>query len=57
MGDAIRLTAVAKRYIAGLVRLEERLVIILDINKLFAQGEIELDPSSASQISPTESGA
>jgi purine-binding chemotaxis protein CheW len=60
----IAMTAVAKRYIAGLARLEERLVIILDIEKLFGPDEIELDPAlvphpvaTASPTSPTESGA
>ena len=60
----IAMTAVAKRYIAGLARIEERLVIILDIEKLFGPDEIELDPASvphpvatASPTSPTESGA
>ena len=60
----IAMTAVAKRYIAGLARLDERLVIILDIEKLFGPDEIELDPTSdpqpiatASPTSPTESGA
>ena len=61
----IAMTAVAKRYIAGLARLDERLVIILDIDKLFGPDEIELDPASlphpvataSSPMSPTESGA
>jgi purine-binding chemotaxis protein CheW len=60
----IAMTAVAKRYIAGLARLDDRLVIILDIDKLFGPDEIELDPSeiphvvaSKTPIGPIESSA
>ena len=60
----IAMTAAARRYIAGLARLEERLVIILDVEKLFGPDEIELDPASfphpvatASPSSLSESGA
>lgn len=59
----LAMTAVAKRYIAGLARLDERLVIILDIDKLLGSDEIELDPSLSVQpvatafpTSLTESG-
>ena len=59
----IAMMAVAKRYIAGLARLDERLVIILDIEKLFGPDEIDLDPGSvpnpiamACPMSPIESG-
>ena len=58
------ITAVAKQYIAGLARLEDRLLIILDIDKLFEPDELDLDPASspqpvatASPTSATESGA
>lgn len=56
----IAMTAVAKRYIAGLARLEDRLVIILDIERLFGPDEIELDPTAPATVVPTspqESGA
>ncbi|WZP00222.1 chemotaxis protein CheW [Isosphaeraceae bacterium EP7] len=59
----IAMTAIATQYIAGLARLEDRLIIILDIDKLFARGEIELDPSSglsvaaALPVMSTEKGA
>jgi purine-binding chemotaxis protein CheW len=45
----IAMTAVAKKYIAGLARIDERLVIILDIEKLFGPDEAEFDPSLISQ--------
>ena len=51
----IAMTAVAKKYIAGLARIDERLVIILDIEKLFAPEEAELDPSLISQPVATSS--
>lgn len=60
----IAMTAAARRYIAGLARLDERLVIILDIDKLLGADDLELDPNpgplasaTAPSISPTESGA
>ena len=60
----LAMTAVAKRYIAGLARLDERLVIILDIDKLFGQDQIDLESASipphfatTPSMSPTESGA
>ena len=43
--------AVAHQYISGLARLDDRLLIILDTDKLFAAEE--LDPASASPSSPT----
>jgi chemotaxis signal transduction protein len=45
----IAMTAVAKKYIAGLARIDDRLVIILDIDKLFGPDEAEFDPSLISQ--------
>ena len=58
----IAMTAVAARYIAGLARLDDRLVILLDIDKLFGPDEIELDPAphpvaTAPPTPTTESGA
>ncbi|WP_435018273.1 chemotaxis protein CheW [Tundrisphaera sp. TA3] len=60
----VAMTALAKRYIAGLARLEDRLVIIIDIEKLFGPDEIDLEPApgphpiaTSSPTSPTESGA
>lgn len=40
----ISVTAIARRYIAGLARLEDRLLIILDIDKLFDPHD--LDPGA-----------
>jgi purine-binding chemotaxis protein CheW len=58
----ITVAATARRYIAGLARLEDRLLIILDIDRLFGRGELELDldmePASlplTSQPHPRES--
>jgi purine-binding chemotaxis protein CheW len=34
--------AVARRFISGLARLEDRLLIILDTDKLFGQDEVDL---------------
>ncbi len=61
----LAMTAVSRRYVAGLARLEDRLVIILDIDKLFGQDEADLDPAAiaphpvatSSPSSPSESGA
>jgi purine-binding chemotaxis protein CheW len=43
----VSMAAVARRFISGLARLEDRLLIILDTDKLFAPEE--LDPASLSQ--------
>ncbi len=60
----IAMAALAKRHIAGLARLDDRLVIILDIDKLFGQDEIDLESAglshpvaTSSPLSHTESGA
>jgi purine-binding chemotaxis protein CheW len=60
----ISIAAVARRYIAGLARLEAKLVIILDIEKLFGSDELDLNlaTSPQSRLNPTpenppESGA
>jgi purine-binding chemotaxis protein CheW len=50
-GVPVSMASVARRFIAGLARLEDRLLIILDTDKLFAAEE--LDPASASPSSPT----
>lgn len=42
----ISVTAIARRYIAGIARLEERLLIILDIDKLFDLAELEFGSTS-----------
>jgi purine-binding chemotaxis protein CheW len=46
----VSMAAIARRFIAGLARLEDRLLIILDTDKLFAPDE--LDPASTSPLSP-----
>jgi purine-binding chemotaxis protein CheW len=43
----ISMAAVAKQFIAGLARLEDRLLILLDIDRLFGPVELELDPASS----------
>jgi purine-binding chemotaxis protein CheW len=60
----ISMASVAKRYIAGLARLEDRLLIILDIDRLLgpddAALELASDPQSTSTPIPTrplENGA
>jgi purine-binding chemotaxis protein CheW len=40
----ISIAAVAKRFISGLARLEDRILIILDIDKLFGPAELEMGP-------------
>lgn len=39
----ISVTAAARRYISGLVRLEDRLLIMLDIDKLFDPNDLDSD--------------
>ena len=43
----VAVAAVARRHIAGLARLDERLLIILDIEKLLAPEELEMPLSSS----------
>ncbi len=54
----------SRRYISGLAKLDDRLLIILDIEKLFDSEELEIDggalvgePASLPVTNPTESGA
>jgi purine-binding chemotaxis protein CheW len=61
----VSVAALARRYIAGIARLEDRLLIILDIDKLFDPSELELgehpqvpaDPVSGPISPPRESVA
>ncbi len=49
----ISVSSSARRYIAGIARLDEKLLILLDIDKLFDPAEIDLGPaSSLSDLSP-----
>ena len=49
----VSMSAVAKRFIAGLARLEDRLLIILDTDKLFGPDEADLDLASTIPPAPT----
>lgn len=40
----VSVAALSRRYIAGIARLEDRLLIILDIDKLFDPSELDLGP-------------
>jgi purine-binding chemotaxis protein CheW len=51
----VSMAAVARRFIAGLARLEDRLLIILDTDKLFAPEELDPASLSQSQSPPTSS--
>jgi len=59
----VAMASVAEKFISGLARLEDRLIIILDIERLFARGEIDLEPASGAvapaslPFNSTESGA
>lgn len=50
----ISVSSSARRYIAGIARLDEKLLILLDIDNLFDPAEIDLGPASApfSDLSP-----
>jgi purine-binding chemotaxis protein CheW len=48
----VAMHAVATRSIAGLAKLEDRLLIILDIDNLFGSDMAELDAASAARGSP-----
>ena len=50
----IAMTSISRRHVAGLARLDDRLVIIVDIERLFGPDEIEPDPTSTNS---KESGA
>ena len=53
----IAMAAASRRYVAGLAKLDDRLMIILDVDKLFGPDEIDLDPAATSPpATPTESG-
>jgi purine-binding chemotaxis protein CheW len=45
----ISMAGVAKRFIAGLARLEDRLLIVLEIDRLFEPDELELEPASTAR--------
>lgn len=44
-------TAVSRRYIAGVARLDERLLIILDSDRLFDPAELDLGPAALASAS------
>src|SRR5689334_10652266 len=49
----ISVTAVARRYIAGIARQEDRLLIILDSDRLFDLAELELSPYPGEPSAPS----
>ena len=49
----VSMAAVARRFIAGLARLEDRLLIILDTDRLFAPDELDSASLSQSTTTPT----
>ena len=42
----VSMATAARRFISGLARLEDRLLILLDTDKLFGPGELDLDPAA-----------
>jgi purine-binding chemotaxis protein CheW len=53
----ISMASVARSYIAGLARLDDRLLILLDIDRLFGEDEVELDLASNSNSRSTPTPA
>ncbi len=49
----ISMAAVSRRFVSGLAKLEDRLLIILDTDKLFGLNEFDLDSASVSQSAST----
>ncbi len=49
----ISMAALARRFIAGLARLDDRLLIILDTDKLFGQDEIDLHAGAVADLDPS----
>ena len=49
----VSMSAVAKRFVAGLARLEDRLLIILDTDTLFGPDEADLDLARTMAPDPT----
>ncbi len=52
----ISVSSSARRYIAGIARLDDKLLILLDIDKLFDPAEIGTASASASALTPNPSG-
>jgi purine-binding chemotaxis protein CheW len=52
----ISVSSSARRYIAGIARLDEKLLILLDIDKLFDPAEIGTASASGSALTPNPSG-
>jgi len=48
----VSVSGVSRRFISGIARLEDRLLIVLDIDRLFDPSELELDPNEEDGAPP-----